>query len=445
MAQKIYTLLLRFLAPALWVYMALRARRAGGDWQIFSAERFGSYPMPWDGEAPIWVHAVSLGETRAVQSLIVHLISRGERVLLTHMTPTGRAEGARIFASEIASGQLRQQWIPYDFPAATRKFMRHYRPRLGLLIEREVWPNLIEQAQREAVPMLLVSARLSEKSQKQVERIDKVFLSLMRDTYANLDLTLAQTEQDARRLYAVGAHNIRVVGNVKFDVSLPIVAVDAGRAWRASLNRTVVAIASTREGEDALFVSAMQKQETAALFLLIPRHPQRFEAAAQLLGQAGIPFVRWSALRQEARVAQTLPEMKVILCDTIGEMPFFYAASDVAIVAGSFAPWGGQNLIEACAVGTPVIVGPHTYNFAQAVEDAVQTGAATQIEHSEQGDAAYRAVALALRWLQDQANLNIRSRVAREWVAQHTGATARILQEITDFEAARAQLLPRQS
>jgi len=442
MPQKIYTFLLRLCAPLLWGYMLLRARRAGGDWQIFSAERFGSYALPWDGEAPVWVHAVSLGETRAAQTLILQLLARGERVLLTQLTATGRAEGARLFAAEIAAGQLRQQWVPYDFSGATQKFFRHYRPRLGILIEREVWPNLIEQAQLAAVPLILASARFSEKSQRQVKRIDKVLLTLMRDAYAGIDLTLAQTEDDATRLYEVGALNIHVVGNLKFDVALPVVAVDAGRAWRVRLNRPVIAIASTREGEDALFVQALARQESTALFLLIPRHPQRFDEAAVLLEQAGIATLRWSALRQHTQPEQMLEGVKVVLCDTLGEMPFFYAASDVAIVAGSFAPVGGQNLIEACALGTPVIVGPHTYNFSEAVANAVEIGAAAQIQSAEPLDAAQRAVAMAVFWLQDQQALHDKSRLAREWVGQHTGATARILQHITELEAARAQALP---
>lgn len=444
MPLKIYTFLLRLVAPLLWGYMFVRARRASGDWQVFSAERFGSYALPWDGEAPIWVHAVSLGETRAAQTLITQFLARGERVLLTHMTATGRAEGARLFAAEIAAGQLRQQWVPYDFSGATQKFMRHYRPRLGILIEREVWPNLIEQAQAAAVPMILASARFSEKSQKQVRQIDKVFLTLMRDAYAGIDLTLAQTEDDATRLYEVGALNIHVVGNLKFDVALPVVAVDAGRAWREHLSRPVIAIASTREGEDALFVQALAQQDSTALFLLIPRHPQRFDEAGVLLERAGIATVRWSELRHNSQAAQMLAGIKVVLCDTLGEMPFFYAASDVAIVAGSFVPVGGQNLIEACALGTPVIVGPHTYNFADAVTHAVAIGAAAQIQASEPLDAAQRAVSMAVYWLQDQQGLQDKGRLAREWVGQHTGATARILQQITEFEAARAQTLPTQ-
>ena len=444
MPLKIYTCLLRLVAPFLWAYMFVRARRAGGDWQIFSADRFGSYALPWDGEAPVWVHAVSLGETRAAQTLITQYLARGERVLLTHMTATGRAEGARLFAPEISAGRLRQQWVPYDFSGATQKFFRHYRPRLGILIEREVWPNLIDQAQFAEVPIILASARFSEKSQRQVKQIDKVFLTLMRDTYAGIDLTLAQTEDDATRLYEVGALNIHVTGNLKFDVSLPAVAVDAGRAWRVRLNRPVISIASTREGEDALFVQALARQESAALFLLIPRHPQRFDQAAALLEQAGIATLRWSALRHNTQPEQMLVGIKVVLCDTLGEMPFFYAASDVAIVAGSFVPVGGQNLIEACALGIPVIVGPHTYNFSEAVANAVAIGAAAQIQLTEPLDAAQRAVSMAVFWLQDQQGLNEKGRLAREWVAQHTGATTRILQQITELEAARAQTSPLQ-
>jgi 3-deoxy-D-manno-octulosonic-acid transferase len=488
MAQQAYTLLLRLLSPLIWGWMYWRARRAGGVWQIFSADRFGSYALHWDGEAPLWVHAVSLGETRAAHSLIVSLLSRGDRVLLTHTTPTGRAEGAKLFAAEIATGQLRQQWLPYDFPGATRRFFKHYHPRLGILIEREVWPNLLDQAQEADVPMILASARFSERAQGHVRRIDQVFLSLMRDAYASIDLVLAQTEDDARRLFEVGATNVQIVGNLKFDVVLPGLAVDAGRAWRQRLTRPVISIASTREGEDAMFVSAIQHQlkhpevlpedhavhavhfdpiltpipvaaeiesRTLApvaypipaspppLFFLIPRHPQRFDEAARLLEQSGLNFVRWSDIRHNTHADRALSDVRVVLGDTLGEMPFFYAASDVAIVAGSFAPHGGQNLIEACAMGTPVIVGPFARNFADAVQGAVAAGAAIQIQSSEIVDPALRAVATALNWLKEPEALSERGRLGREWVALHTGATARILQHINDFEVARDQDLKR--
>lgn len=493
MAQQAYTLLLRLLSPLIWGWMVWRARRAGGDWQIFSADRFASYALPWDGEAPVWVHAVSLGETRAAHSLIVSLLSRGDRVLLTHTTPTGRAEGAKLFAAEIATGQLRQQWLPYDFPGATRRFFKHYRPRLGILIEREVWPNLLDQAQAADVPMILASARFSERAQTHVQRIDQVFLSLMRDTYASIDLVLAQTEDDARRLFEVGATNVQIVGNLKFDVVLLILAVDAGRTWRQRLTRPVISIASTREGEDAMFVSAIKQQLThpevmpedysahavhfdpiltpmpvaeteptgaasmtsptpspyplpaspPPLFFLIPRHPQRFDEAAALLEQSGLSFVRWSAIRHNTQADRELSDVRVVLGDTLGEMPFFYAASDVAIVAGSFAPHGGQNLIEACAIGTPVIVGPFARNFADAVQGAVAAGAAIQIQRSELVDPALRAVATALNWLKEPEALSERGRLGQAWVGLHTGATARIVQHINEFEVARDQALQR--
>ncbi len=459
MVRIFYTLLLRLLSPLVWAWMVYRARRAGGAWQLFGAERFGSYPQPWDGESPVWVHAVSLGETRAAYGLVMGLMVRGDRVLLTHTTATGRAEGARLFAAEIASGQLRQQWLPYDFPGATRKFFKHYRPRLGLLIEREVWPNLLAQASQADVPVMLASARFSEKALSHVRQIDRLFPGLMRESYAMLALTLAQTEDDATRLYLAGAKNIVVAGNLKFDVLLPVVAVDAGRAWHERLKRPIIAIASTREGEDAMFVSALAslamfskdhieiRDEIVAydnadpLYLLIPRHPQRFDEAAQLLGQAGLRFIRWSAIRHDVHADDELQQAQVVLCDTLGEMPFFYAASDVAIVAGSFAPLGGQNLIEACAVGTPVIVGPHTRNFADAVQGAVLAGAAFQIAQSEALDPAMRALTLARDWLGDMQALRKRSAQAQTWVAQHTGATTRMLNEISEFEIARTQAL----
>ncbi len=442
MALNFYSILLRIFAPLIWLWLGWRARRAGGEWQIFASERFGVYAQPWDGDPPVWVHAVSLGETRAAQSLIAGLIARGDRVLLTHMTATGRAEGARLFAADIAAGRLRQEWLPYDFAGSTKKFFAHYRPRLGLLIEREVWPNLIAQGRLAGVPIMLVSARFSANALKHVGQIDRLFGSLMKSAYAGLSLTLAQTQEDAGRLFEAGAINVNVSGNLKFDAQLPVVAVEAGRAWRVKLNRPIIAIASTREGEDAMFVPALTSRQDAfgsgVLFLLIPRHPQRFDEAAALLEQAGIDFVRWSVIRHDVQAKETLDRIQVVLCDTLGEMPFFYAASDVAIVGGSFAPLGGQNLIEACAVGTPVIVGPFTRNFKDAVQGAVQAGAAIQLTESDLVDPAVRAVSTALEWLNDEHTLEQRSHAAKNWVLQHTGAASRMLQQINDFQDERA-------
>lgn len=450
MNRGVYTLALRALAPLLWLWMARRAKRAGGEWGVFSRERFGnrvdsppsasvsasapastsadfasaqaSAPLsaPFSWSAPVWVHAVSLGETRAALPLLHALLDRGLPVLLTHMTATGRAEGQRLFADAIARGQLRQAWLPYDFPGATRRFMQGYQPRCGLLIEREIWPNLLAAARRARVPMALVSARYSASSLRQAGRMGGV----MREALAGLDLVLAQTAEDAGRLKQAGAPEPIVTGNLKFDLVLPAAQVQAGKAWRTHLGRQVIAIASTREGEDALFIEAIKRhsgQPGAPLFVLIPRHPQRFDEAAQLLSDAQLPFVRRSTGGEPD--AQT----SVLLGDTLGEMAFYYAASDVAIVAGSFAPLGGQNLIEACAAGVPVIVGPHTFNFLQAAEDAIAVGAALR-----KADPA-QAVDAALAWSQDEVNRERASRAARAWFDLHGGATRRTMDALAPW------------
>lgn len=415
MNRGVYTLALRALAPLIWLWMGRRARRAGGQWEIFSPERFGRLASPSSSLAdPVWVHAVSLGETRAALPLLQALLDRGLPVLLTHMTATGRAEGQRLFADAIARGQLRQAWLPYDFPGATRRFMAVHGPRCGLLIEREIWPNLLAAARRAKVPMALVSARYSASSLRQARRMG----SVMREALAGLNAVLAQTAEDAARLAQAGAPTAVVTGSLKFDLVLPPAQVDAGRAWRAQLGRRVVAVASTREGEDGPFIDAIKRYAAmpgAPLFLLIPRHPQRFEEAAAMLQAAQLRFAR----RSEGAVPG--PDTAVLLGDSLGEMAFYYAASDVAIVAGSFAPLGGQNLIEACAAGVPVIVGPHTFNFKQAAEDAIEAGAALRA-----ADAAL-AVDAAMALLADDTGRQQASLAARRWFDLHAGATARTM------------------
>lgn len=420
MNRGVYTLALRLAAPLIWLWMARRARRAGGQWEIFSAERFGRLPdylpLPANVE-PVWVHAVSLGETRAAQPLLQALLDKNLPVLLTHVTATGRAEGGRLFPEAIAKGQLRQAWLPYDFPGATRRFMHLWRPRCGLLIEREIWPNLLAAARQAGVPMALVSARYSASSLRQAARMGRV----MREALAGLDKVLAQTPQDAERLVQAGAPTPIVTGNLKFDLMLPAGQVRDGHAWRDRQGRPVISIASTREGEDALFIDAIKRLGAgpgSPLFILIPRHPQRFSAAAERLAAAGLPFVR----RGES--GEPGADTAVLLGDTLGEMAFYYAASDVAIVAGSFAPLGGQNLIEACAAGVPTIVGAHTFNFQQAAQDAIAAGAVLRAT-----DAA-GAVEMALGLLADHARKKAMGEAALAWSAAHSGASARTIQAL---------------
>ncbi|MDY0309487.1 MAG: 3-deoxy-D-manno-octulosonic acid transferase [Castellaniella sp.] len=446
--RTLYSLLLRILSPLLLGWMALRARRAGGRWAVLGATRFGHYGRTGDGPGAIWIHAVSLGETRAAHPLIQALLERGHTVLLTHLTATGWAEGARVYATERAAGRLRQDWLPYDFPGATRRFMRHYRPAVGVLIEREVWPNLVHAAVAADVPLVLASARMSASSLRGTLRLG----ALLRPAYGALARTYAQSLADARRLERAGARQVAVSGNFKFDLPLDSERIARGTGFAARLGRRIVVIASTREGEDALFVEAIRQQVGQRrargddsgppwLFMLVPRHPERFEQAAELLRAAGLSHVRRSRLLDlgddSSPAVEACRDVDVVLGDTLGEMAWYYACAQVAIVGGSFAPLGGQNFIEASAQGRPVLVGPHTAHFEQAVADALAAGAIARANDPDQ------ALRQALRWLDDPASLHRMGEAARDWVRQHAGAVARVVNGIETLLEQRGRRLPR--
>jgi len=293
--------------------------------------------------------------------------------------------------------------------------LQYYAPRCGVLIEREVWPNLLAAARARRMPVALVSARFSASSLRQAAWMGGV----MREALGGLTAVLAQSAEDAQRLRQAGSREVSVSGNLKFDLELPPTQLAEGRAWRVQAGRPVVLIASTREGEDAGFVQAIQAASAtpdAPLYVLVPRHPQRFEEAAQCLRAAGLAY-----LRRSAGGPAPGAEIQVLLGDTLGEMAFYYAAADVAIVAGSFAPLGGQNLIEACAAGTPVIVGPHTFNFKQAAADAIAAGAALRVETARQ--------ALEQAWLllADAPRRQAMGEAGQTWTTAHRGAAIRSL------------------
>ncbi len=415
MIRTLYTALLAVAAPVFWLGLRRRAKREGGQWDILGGARFGRYgglsaPIP----GRLWVHAVSLGETRAAKPLIDGLLAAGTPLLITHATATAREECARLFAPAIAQGRLELAWLPYDFPRAMAGFLAHFRPCAGVLIEREIWPNLVAAARKAEVPLVLVSARLSARSARGMARLRP----LMRPAFAGLDQVLAQTQADARRITALGARRVSVMGNLKFDVTPADALQERGRRWRAAWGRPVIMFASTREGEEARFLAAVEATPDLPgnpLFLLVPRHPERFDDVAALLADAGLAFARRSRMAEPASVA---PDTRWMLGDSVGEMAAYYATADVAIIGGSFADFGGQNLVEASAAGLPVIVGPSTRNFAQAVEDALEAGAARQV------DDAAAAVRLALDWLADPAARQQLREAAAAFVAAHRGATA---------------------
>jgi 3-deoxy-D-manno-octulosonic-acid transferase len=421
-ARALWSLALRLMLPLVFVRLWWRGRREPGYRRAWR-ERLGWGPPSEAGA--VWVHAVSLGETRAAGTLIAALreLRPQVRILLTHGTATGRDAG-RAWWRE---GD-HQCWLPYDTPGAVRRFLRRHRPAVGVLMETEVWPNLIHQARRHGVPMVLANARLSERSASRGRRL----AALMRPAAEQLTLVLAQSHEDASRLREAGAREVQVCGNLKFDMTPDPSLIARGREWRRAVARPVVLMASSREGEETVLLDAWRAQAARRpLLLLVPRHPQRFDEVAELIRDAGLTSARRS--RWAGAPAPGDNEADVWLGDSMGEMPLYYAAADVALLGGSFAALGGQNLIEAAACGCPVVMGPHTFNFEQAAETATAEGAALRV--ADLGDGVARAIALASDPQREQW-----SHRALGFADLHKGAARRMAERIVRV---MADLAPR--
>jgi 3-deoxy-D-manno-octulosonic-acid transferase len=421
MIRFAYSLLFYLVQPIVWLRLAWRARRQPA-YLCKLRERYGFHA----GRPPaplLWLHAVSVGETRAAEPLIAALLAEypGCALLVTHMTPTGCAVGQELI--EKYGPRLSQAYLPYDLPDACARFLDHFRPRLGLLMETEIWPNLIAAARARGLPVLLVNARLSEKSR----RTYRLILPLIRPAVRNLAAIAAQTPADADRLKSIGAEEARVTvtGNLKFDVTPAPEKLRLGVKWRQALGeRPIWLAASTREGEEALILDAFFRLGSSdVLLLLVPRHPQRFDEVAAMLEKREPSFCR------RGREAFPRPETRVWLGDSMGEMPAYFALADLALIGGTLLPFGGQNLIEAAACGCPTLVGPHTYNFAQATEDALSCGAARRV--ADAGDAARTTQGL----LADRTALATMREAAAEFSRTHRGATARTLALIDEYQA----------
>lgn len=420
--RAFYSLMWYLALPLVLARLWWRGRKEPG-YRGHWGERLGAYGARPETTPTIWLHAVSVGETRAAEPLVDALLAAypDHRILLTHMTPTGRATGQQLFARHGA--RFIQSYLPYDLPILVRRFLRHFSPRLCILMETEVWPNLIAACAAQGVPVALVNARLSERSLRRGQR----FGSLMTDAARGITLVAAQTTADAQRIASLGAPVVQVTGSIKFDVVPPEAALALGASLRTCMGkRPVLLCASTREGEEALILDAWQAQDQA-LLVIVPRHPQRFDDVAALVAARGLTLARRSRLLPDARTMQTTQttqtiDADVLLGDSMGEMFAYYAACDCAYIGGSLLPLGGQNLIEACALGKPVLVGPHTFNFALATEQAVEAGAALRC-----ADAGAMLVA-ATGLLQDGIARARMGDAALAFAGQHRGATARTVE-----------------
>ena len=417
MARFIYTLAVFALLPWAVLHLLWRARRQP-EYLRHWGERFGYFddisPAP-----TIWLHAVSVGETRAAQPLVAALRERypGHRILFTHMTPTGRATSEALFGDSVD-----RIYLPYDTTGAMLRFLRHYKPQFGLIMETELWPNLIATCRRESVPLSLVNARLSQRSARRYAK----FPALTREAFRGLTAIGAQSAADASRLEALGAQGITVTGNIKFDIVAPEQQLALGREFCLHYgSRPVWLAASTREGEEALILDACKRAGSkvgvgeTALLVIVPRHPQRFDEVSRLASERGFVVQRRSG---NALVA---PATRVLIGDSMGEMFAYYASADIAFIGGSLLDFGSQNLIEAAACGTPVLIGPSTRNFAEVAREAIACGAALSIGDAD--DLVTQVNAL----LADVDRRREMGEAGRAFAERHRGATARTLDLIS--------------
>jgi 3-deoxy-D-manno-octulosonic-acid transferase len=370
-ARWVYTALLWLLLPYVFFHLVWRARKQP-KYLNHIAERFGRYPVKAN-KPVIWLHTVSVGETRAAATLVQCLLEKypHHQILLTHTTPTGRAASEQLYADDVM-----RIYLPYDYPFAVQRFLNHFKPQIGVLLETEVWFNLIHQCNTSHIPLLLLNARLSEKSAAKYAR----FPHLTHEGLHGLHLIAAQTDDEAQRLASLCGRAVSTMGNLKFDIEPPPAMLELGVLLRGLFGvRPVFLAASTREGEEALLLDALHNiSDKNTLTVIVPRHPQRFDEVANLIQQRGFRLQRRSANEP------IKPDTQIVLGDSMGEMFAYYAACDITFIGGSLLPLGGQNLIEACAVGKPVLIGAHTYNFAQATELAIACGAAIQVNDADE-------------------------------------------------------------
>lgn len=399
-----YTALLWLLLPYVFFHLWWRSRKQP-EYLDHVAERFGRYTVKAD-KPIIWLHTVSVGETRAAATLVHNLRTRypQHQILLTHTTPTGRTASEQLYGDEVM-----RVYLPYDYPFAVQRFLDHFKPQVGVLLETEVWFNLIHHCKASNVPLLLLNARLSEKSSAKYAH----FPHLTHAGLHGLHLIAAQTDGDAQRLSELCGRAVSTMGNLKFDIETPAKMLELGAQLRKQFGkRPVFLAASTREGEEEVLLDALQNISAKdVLTVVVPRHPQRFDEVASLIAQRGLKMQRRST--NVAIAADT----QIVLGDSMGEMFAYYAACDIAFIGGSLLPFGGQNLIEACAVGKPVLIGPHTYNFAQATELAVASGAALQV-----GDTNELSIQLE-RLLNNGAATQTMALAGSKFVRENQGAT----------------------
>ncbi len=408
--------------PLALLYLRRRARRDPA-YAAHLEERWGRGPaLP----GAVWVHAVSLGEMRSAAPLVRALLDRGERVVTTHLTPAGRGAAEAAFAAEIAQGRLVARYLPFELGPAWRRFLAAARPKAGLAMEVEIWPVMIAEAARAGVPLYLANSQVPGRSFPRARRLARV----LGHPVAGVAGVFAKSDRHADRFRSLGAPNVRVTGELRFDQAPPAPLLAAAAALRPALPRPVVTVASVVAGEDALYLDAYRRVQAASrargaappLFVHVPRAPERFGPAGDALAASGQRVLRRSAAGPGLALdAAALAQADILLGDSLGEMFFYLALADLAVVGGGFLPSGAHNVIEPLALGRPVLTGPHIWTIEYPAEEALAAGVLTLC-----ADPAALAAGIGAL-LADRAALDAAAGRAAAFVAAHSGATARTL------------------
>lgn len=414
MVRRLYTLILYMLMPVVVGRLIWRGWRNREYWRRWG-ERFGRFPSP-EMNSPIWIHAVSVGEVRAAQPLVREIKQRWPAIplLVTTTTPTGSEQVKALFGESVL-----HTYLPYDLPGPVRRFLDGAQPRLALIMETELWPNLFHGCASRKIPLIIANARLSARSLRGYRRVS----SLIRETLRSIYLVAAQGEQDAERFRQLGmeADRIRVTGSMKFDQPLPEGLQEHAGELRRRLGekRMLWIAASTHQGEEEQILDAfrqVRREHPDCLLMLVPRHPERFGRVAELCSRAGFRMVRRSSGRPCDQ------DVDIFLGDTMGELMLFYAASDVAFVGGSLVPTGGHNMLEPAALGKPVIAGPHLFNFTEIAAAMERAGALCRVADSAE---LAEVTSRLLSSPEERAGMG---EAGRRLVQQNRGALQRVLE-----------------
>ncbi|WP_374973104.1 lipid IV(A) 3-deoxy-D-manno-octulosonic acid transferase [Spongiibacter marinus] len=416
MPRLLYSLFFYLILPLVLLRLGYRALRAP-DYRRRIGERFGFVSAP-EQTGGLWVHAVSVGESIAAAPLIQHMLDRHPElpIVVTCMTPTGSSRIRAMFGQ-----QVHHVYAPYDLPGAVTRFLRRTQPRAAVIMETEIWPNMVQMTARRGIPVVLANARLSARSARGYQRLS----GLSRPVIQAFSRIVAQGQDDAERFLSIGAHadQLCVSGSIKFDVAIPDTLRQHARLTREQFgqDRPVWIAASTHDGEDSILLDAHQrvlKQQPDALLVLVPRHPERFDAVAKLVAAKGLPCQRRST---ESVIS---PDTQVLLGDTMGELLLLLGTADIAFIGGSLVPRGGHNSLEAAAWGLPVLAGPSDFNFAQ-ISELLQTAGGLSLLDSAESIAAELIALFA-----DSEMRETRGRNALAVVEANRGALAKLIEEV---------------